>query len=796
MIKHYIKTAIRNILRQKVYSMINFAGLSIGLACVFLIYVYCISEYSYDKHHEKKDRIYRVYSESSTYKYSISLSPYKLADMIEEDFDEIENTVRVGGINKVLVKLDDEFISEPSFMVSENEFFEIFTIPVIHGDKSTFLSEPNSVVLSQSMAKKYFGTIECINKTLEIMDGGKEFLLTVTGVIEDAVYTSTIKPEFITNIDIFYEVIDNYMSSNDTTKRDVEYNKNRWLDIMSTYLLFSEAKQAEGFDKKLEVYSEIPDVKRTGTAYKIQALGNIYFNKTNITYPTNIVGNIKDTYIFSSIAILIILIAALNYIILSIGRSARRTKEIGIRKVIGATRNSLIKQILSESVILSIFAVPVAITISELCLPLVSQLFNKELVIPYMDIWYFIPGFVLVSLIIGVLSGSYIAFYLARFKPIKVLSGSLSIKSGKSLLRKSLVVIQISIFIILTVCTSVIFKQLRFTKTTDQGFNLENVISFQKGEKLSQNYETFKNELLMEQGVKYISKAMWVPPSQSSFKFGFKKIDTPDEIVSIEALSVGYDFIEALDMKIIEGRSFSKNFADKNSILLNQKALEELNITEPIGQQLGDFTVIGVFSGFNIHSLHQEIPPLVMMLNFMNDNFIVAKLEGNNINNTISKIKEKYISYTGETELNYTFLEDASDALYSTEKRFGTIVGVFTILAILIASLGLFGLSLFIIEQRTKEIGIRKVLGASIQGIMFNASKEFIYLIIFGLVIAAPISYILMNKWLDNFAYKISIGVTEYIIASILTFIIVMLTISFQILRAAKTNPADAIRYQ
>lgn len=793
---HYIKTAIRNILKQKVYSFINFAGLTIGLSCVFLIYIYCISEYSYDKHHEKKDRIYRVYSENSAFKYSMSLAPYKLADMIQEDFAEIENTVRLTAINKVMVKLDNEFINEPSFMVSENELFDIFTIPIIHGNKSTLLSESNSVVLTESMAKKYFGTTDCINKTLEIMDGGKEFLLTVTGVMKNPVSTSTLKPKFISNLDLFYEMYGNYVTSSDNTEHDSEYYKDQWFSIMSTYLMFSDDNQALGFEDKLKVYSEIPQVKNLKTTYKIQPLSDIYFNRTKITYPSNAVGNLKDTYIFATIAFLIITIAALNYIILSIARSAKRTKEIGIRKVVGASRKSLIKQILSESIILSIFTIPIAITISELCLPLVNQLFNKVLVVPYLDIWYFIPGFILISLIIGVLSGSYIAFYLSNFKPVKVLSGSLSIKSGKSLFRKSLVVIQISIFLILIVCTSVIFKQLRFTKTKDQGFNLENVISLPKSGNMDKNFDTFKNELLMEQGVKYVSTAMWVPPSQSSFKFGFNKINQPDERVSIEALSVGYDFIETLNIKIIEGRSFSKNFADKNSILINQKVMDKLNITDPIGQQISQFTVIGIFSDFNIHSLHMEIPALVIMLDFMSSNYIVAKLEGDNISNTLSKVKEKYISYTGETELNYTFLEDASDALYGDEKRFGKIVGIFTILAILIASLGLFGLSLFISQQRTKEIGIRKVLGSSIKSIMFMLSKEFIYLIIFGLVIAAPLSYILMNKWLDNFAYKINIGLTVYIIASIITLFIVMLTISYQILMVAKTNPANSIRYE
>jgi len=791
MLTHYFKTAIRNIARNKIFSIINIVGLTIGLASSFLILLYVLNETGYDKYHKKRNQIYRVITEYID-SWEQPGTACILAPTMKSDFPEIEFIARINTIITSLKK-GEEYINERYFRTADNDIFEIFTLPFLKGNPKTALADPFSVVISESMADKYFENQDPLGKVLTIMAMDEEIQLTVTGVMKDIPENSTYKADFI-----------------GTTELAIKYwgkrfnNKNFTVDWSATYfgqtyiLLPKNCKASEleqkfsGFEKKY-----LPEGFRM--KFHLQPLTDVYLKSSHFMNNRGAIGNIKNVYIFSFIGLFILIIACINYIILSTARSATRSKEIGIRKVIGAGRKNLAKQILGESVIVSFISLPIALLLVHLLLPTVNQLFNKELIINYTQNWQFIIGFIFVTLFVGLISGSYIAFYLSSFRPVEVLKSKINTGITKSVYRRILITVQLIIFIVLILGTGIIFRQIHYANNKDMGFNKEGiVIIYYDDDEFRRRYESFKNEVAKNPNIINVSGAMFSPPYNGGMEWDVPGVDDPSQVTKVEGLAVDFNYIETYEFKLKEGRSFSREFpSDSSAIILNETAVKELGLVDPVGKKINNRTIIGVIKDFHLHSFHMEIKPMIidiMRLKYARE--VVVRIHPGKISETISFLEDKWEEFAPDSPFEYSFFDDALEQLYREEQIFGKIISIFTFLAIFIASLGLFGLSLFIAEQRTKEIGIRKVFGSSVSRIFKLISKEFILMVLIANLIASPIAYYFMNKWLENFAYRTKIEIWLYIVAVALSMFIVLITMSFQTLKAAYTNPAESLRYE
>jgi putative ABC transport system permease protein len=510
-------------------------------------------------------------------------------------------------------------------------------------------------------------------------------------------------------------------------------------------------------------------------------------------------GNINNVYIFSLIGIIILVIACINYTILSTAKSSTRSKEIGIRKVLGAGKNTLLKQILGESVLISFISLPVALLLAHLLLPSVNQLFRKQLVIHYSENWQFIAGFILLTLFVGLISGSYLAFYLSSFQPVDVLKSKINIGITRSIYQKILIIIQLIIFVVLILGTCIIYKQIHYALHKDMGLNKEGlVIIHYDDDGFRKRYESFKNEISKNPDIINVSGAMFSPPYNGGMQWDVPRIDDPDQIIKVEGLAVDFNYIETLGFTLSEGRTFSKEFgSDSSAIMLNETAVKKLGLADPVGKMIDDRLIIGVIKDFHLHSFHKAIMPMIidiMLMKYAGE--VVVRIKPDNISTTMNFIEDKWKEFAPDVPFDYSFFDDALEELYSEEQRFGKIISLFTLLAVFIASIGLFGLSLFIGEQRVKEIGIRKVFGSSVSRIVKLILKEYLLMVLIANLIAWPVAYFIMNKWLQNFAYHAKIDFWLYIGAAALSMFIVLMTMSFQTIKAAQTNPAETLKYE
>jgi len=793
MFRNYLITAFRSLIRQKGFSFINILGLAIGLAAALLILLWVQDELSFDSFHEHADRLYRV-EEDQYYSgeiYHVNVTPYPSGPVWKDEIPEIEDACRYQWPSGMLFTYGEKAFYEGSCVAVDSTFFNLFTYDFLHGNKATALTEPYSAVLTEETAEKYFGDENPIGKSLSV---NNQFEFMVTAVLR------SIPKNSINQFDILVPF--------DFLKETGQYSDSWGNNSIRTYIKLYENVVIDSIDSKLTAvvkkYNE-----DTTTDFMAASFTRIRLHQY-WGYGHD-PGAIVFVYIFSAIAIFVLLIACINFMNLSTARSATRAREIGLRKVSGAGRRSVITQFFGESVLLAFISLIFALIIVSSILGVFNKVSGKELDFSSLLTLQFIIAMILVTLIAGLISGIYPALYLSAFRPIKVLKGDLSAGMKSGWFRKVLVVVQFTLSVFLIIGTVIIYRQLNYMKSKDLGYDKENMFYFQMRGQIKDNYQTIKDEFLRDPQVLGVSAASH-QPHQIGSNSGGGDWDgrDPDLSVLIGNNIVDYDFIETMKIELKDGRSFSKefpgdmaSFEDTSANFMINEVLEEIMEKEnAVGERFQMWglqgRIVGVMKDFHYHSVRTKIEPLMFMLGFNEYlSWIVVRVAPGDLTKTMKDLEKTWVEIMPGYPFDYNFVDESLDQMYRTEERLGTLLKYFTILAIIIACLGLFGLASFTAEQRTQEIGVRKVMGARVSTVMMLLSKEFSLLVIISCLIAIPASLLVMGKvFLQNFEYRTDMAWWIFLAASLAALLIAVLTVSYQAARAALTNPADALRYE
>lgn len=787
MFKTYFTIAFRNFRKFKVYSFINVFGLAVGFASALVIGLWVYQEWSYDRHFEHADRIYRV-GVNFMNVGDMAVGPPQFNEYIR-DFPEVEKTTALSGPSEVEVTIGDQHFKERRAFHADSTFFEVFSYNFVQGNRTTALDAPNSVALTRELARKYFSDASALGRTILIGEDKTPYV--VTGVVDTGGHKSHINAHLWLRYQ--YERNENWLSAS-------VYN----------YVLLKEGVTPRTFSARLDnliethVYPSLAvstpyaEWKNRAGAYRFIpiAITDIYLS-SELKFEPAPVGSKNNVVTFGAIAVLIILIAGVNYINITTARASIRAKEVGVRKTLGSSKGVLVAQFLSESVIVCGLALLIAFGLGELFL----NLFEKVSGVKFLESLFVEPGQMLAILIIamgiGVLAGLYPAFYLTAFEPVRVLKGQIHSRSGsKSRFRNALVLLQFSIAICLLIGTAAIFKQLQFMRTRDLGLSTDNVLVIDNARLLGNQTQAFKHQLLSHSGVERASYNKRVPAGSSVWVTSFKTQEM-QEALPMQSFHGDYDMIPTLGFRIIQGRNFSRDLAsDSSAVILNQSAVQALGLQQPIGAILnGNLHVIGVVADFNFESLRKRIEPVALTLKLDGDRLAI-KLKGDGAREIVQHAESLWNRFGMSEPMHAFFLDENFENLLQKERILSQAVVIFTILAVLISCLGLYGLSAYMTEQRTKEVSIRKVLGAKVTGVIALLSQDFLKLVLLANLIAWPVAWYAVNRWLENFAYRIDIGWWVFALAGGLALFIALATVSIQALKAALANPVDSLRYE
>lgn len=801
MFKNYLKTTIRNFIKQRAYTLITVFGLSIGITSCLMIMLYVKQELSYDRFHTNVDRIYRVAVETDRPqgRSKTAATPFPVAPALKEDYPDIEHIARIFFAENNLVQYEDKRFFEQSFAFMDPGFFKIFSFPLIQGSALNLLEDPGSIVITSSIANKYFGEKDPIGKVIRY---GNQFNFTVAGVIEDVPINSQFHFDFAAsflalNQDIVGFPLDQWGAYTD----------------LYTYVLLPVNQNADEFQEKvqsfLQKHHDTPGVTRE---LFLQPMASIHLH-SHINSEIEKNNFVSNLVILFTIAFFILIIAIINYMNLTTAHSSRRAKEVGMRKVLGAKRFQLFKQFMGESICLSLLAMCLSLIFIRVLLPAFSSLVGKSVEFVYSENLLFLGLILLLSLIVGAISSIYPALFLSGFQPVKTLKGLKD--TGKSsfvqlFFRKALVVTQFVISLLLIIGTLVINQQLHYLTNANLGFDKEQMVIIPFFDNsVNDKYETVKNELAAHPNVVSAAACFNTPIGESN---GFAISVFPDGRDAgakfvINMNIIDFDFIDSFGLEIIAGRKFSKEFTSdyEKAFIVNEAALKDLGYASPedaigkkfiIGINYLEGTVIGVVKDFHITSLHEDIGPLLMLHKPEWFNSMAVKIRPDDISGTLVFLEKTWIKFVPNYPFSSSFLDERIDRMYQSEKQTSIIIRTFSMIAIAIACLGLFGLAAYTAEKRTKEIGIRKVLGATVSNLIFMLSTEFTKWVLVANVVAWPVAYFAMNRWLRNFAYQTSIGLAPFILAAVLVFLIALFTVSFQALKTALADPIESLRYE
>ncbi len=814
MYKNYIKIALRNIQKYKGYSFINILGLAIGMAACVLILLFVRYELSYDKHNEHSDRIYRLErrylaSDGSIAGGFATLAP-SFAPFLEKDFPQMEHIMRMFDPGNTLIRYEDHKFIEDRFYFAEHDIFEVFTIPLIQGDSKTALSEPNSLVISESMAEKYFPDKDPIGKQVKVDQHG---LFQVTGVMRDTPPNSHAHFDFLAS---YITLKGLYGSSeNDYFLGTRNFSDN----VVHIYMRLARSIDLEKIKSGIPAFlDEYMGTRKDRDGNIIRASQNttILFRKildihlhsnTRSEHEPN--SDYRYVVLFTIIAIFVLIIACINFMNLSTARAAKRAKEVGLRKVVGADRRLLMSQFLGESFLTALIAMSLALVFVGLLLSAFSSFSGRVLDLKLLLDPHGIILLLCVFFLTGVASGFYPAIYLSSFSPATILRGEVTRGRRGAMMRKALVVFQFAISIALIVCVGVVSRQMRYLQNADLGFDRDNIVLIPADNVIKQNWRQFKQALVSSPNVVQVTLSKRAPTGMLGDAPGFRtKVygEAKASTIYMPHNRVEHDFFKTYGMKIIAGRDFSIEHSTDASeaFIINELAVKQLGWKTPEealgapmsvpGRKQG--SVIGVVANFNYESLHNEIVAIVSYVVPQQANTVSIRITAGKTGEALKHAEGVWARLHPESAFTYDFLDDRIAELYRNETRMMQMFGYFSLFAIFIASLGLFGLASFTAEQRTKEIGIRKVMGATLSSILFLLSKEFTKWVLVANIIAWPVAFLAMRGWLNNFAYRITIGWMEFVVAGVLTFLIALLTVSYQSIKAGLANPADSIRYE
>ena len=795
MLKNILKTSIRSLLKNKGFTLLNIMGLAIGLATCLLITFYVRNELSFDRFNNKYERIYRINTDlrygGTTTSFAITAAP--VADALVKNFPGVENAVRLAPAVGMRFKKGNEIIQENKVVYCDPSIFDIFTLPMIEGDPRTALEEPNSMVITESAAKKYFNRTNVVGMSL--FSVGDSTVYKITGVIQDIPKQSHF--HFNSFISLL-SIPSNYYSKNwgglkDNTyillKPDASYKK-----VEAQFPSLLKENIGQDFFNTLNKYGDYMRLSLT-------PLKDIHL-RSNRQRELEANSNIQYIYIFSSLAILILLIASINFMNLSTARYTNRVREIGVRKVLGSPRKYLIAQFLSESILITFFAAIIAVIIAWMLLPLFNQISEEEIDITLKTAKWLLPLLTIMTLGVGILSGLYPAFLLSSFKPIYIFNGKFSASFKKNNFRNFLVVFQFAISVFLIIGTLVIYNQLNYIHSKNLGFNRDHIFVIENVGDLD-NPTILKQQVKQMPGVIDASLSAFLPTNGNRYT-NFIFSGNNNKPIQTQFWLVDADYIKTLEMDLAQGRDFSSNFAtDSSAIIINETAAKMLGFSNnALNKVLHSFThgvkktyhIIGVVKDFNFNSLRDNVTPLVMVLGKDLRACLSIRIKTNNLPHLIAQVKNKWKVLAPYHAFTYSFMDKDFDSIYQAERRMAEIFLIFSILAIMVACLGLLGLSTYTAERRTKEIGIRKVLGASVGNIMSMLSKDFLKLILIAIFIASPTAWWIMNKWLQSFAYRVNISWWIFFLAGGIAILIALFTVSFQAIKAAMANPVESLQ--
>jgi putative ABC transport system permease protein len=792
MIKNYFKIAFRNIRQHKSYAIINVFGLMVGMSACILIGMYVKEELSYDDFHQNSDRIAAISTDHAFFG-NMQTTPFPLADAISSQIPQAEVATRMNQSNPIRLSIDEtNFIEISDVKYAEPTFFEVFSYDLIQGNKQKVLEAPNQIVLSSQTSKRLFGDMNPVGERIAWAKQDTVISLEVSGVIENPPGNTAIQFNALLSFNTLSE-----------SQRPVD-GWGRY--SFSTFVLFKDAKALQ---QSTENLASIAEANHGANVPVFSPIPITELHLSELTQNAGFTGNVKYIYFFTTIALFILLIAGVNYINLSTARVATRSRETGIRKTLGARREQITFQFLGESILLALGAFVLSVSLTGFILPFFNSLFGTDLI--WADNRFFLLYMALGAILVGILAGIYPALYLSRFSPSDVLKNKLP-SGASSILRKSLVVSQFAIALILITGSLVINKQLQFTQSKDLGFEGEQVVVIElPNSQAWQARQTLRNNMISHAGVLEATVANGAPGefnmriSHGPERFSPEAQTDSEEAITVAPGVIDYHFIDVLDIELLAGRNFSQEYASDfdRGYILNKKAAELLGWTpqEAIGKSFNlsnEGEVIGVAENFHLSSLHYGIDPVVLQMHeassWSSNGMLLARLHPDHIPETMEFLKAEIAEFSLHQPFSYEFLDNKFDSMYRTEQRLGRVVALFTFVAIFVACLGLYGLATFAAERRIKEIGVRKVLGASVASIVALLSKDFIKLIIMGFIIASPIAWYLFNQWLADFEYRIEIGPGIFAIAGGAALLIALLTVSWQSIKAAIANPVESLR--
>lgn len=808
MLKNYFKIAIRNLVKNPGYSFINIFGLALGITAFVLILLFITDELSYDKYHENSDRIYRVSREwlnrdGETSLHLGHVAP-PFAEMIKEEYpDDVLNAVRFFDVSP-LVSYEDKHLIQERFFFADADVFDVFSWSMIKGDPATALTSPDGLVITESLAKVYFGEEDPMGKALEFSMRGTELTFQVKGVVEDVPENSHFQFDFLASMEPVIQFFGGYE----------QMMQNFGSNSFSTYLLLSEQTNSKELESKFSsVMNKAfpPDQFDDG----VQASDFMFLHLMNVTdihlnshldSEIEANGNIEYVYIYAAVAIFILLIACINFMNLSTARSARRASEVGLRKVMGAERTSLVRQFMGESFLLAFLSLVLGIVFIEVLIPYFNNFVEKDLVLNYFSDLRWTLGLLSVVVFIGLVAGSYPALFLSSFQPATVLKGSFKTGGKHKWFRSGLVVLQFTISIALIASMGIVYNQLEYIQQKELGFNQDDIAVLPVSPEIVTNYVDIRNRLLQQPGILDVSMQSRVPSGRlldsqgASAEINGELVDVNFRIADIH---VSHNFLDLFGLEIVAGRNFDINLSSDSSeaFILNESSIMRLGYLSPdaaIGKQFNyggrQGYITGVVNDFHFESLHQDIAPIVFLISNGRNNSIAVKFNEAYQQETIAYLEETWANYRPNFPFDYYLIEENFAGQYEGEERLGKVFGYFAFLAIIIAALGLFGLASFTIQQRVKEIGIRKVLGASVSQIVYLLSTNFAKLVLIAFLLASPIAYFAMNKWLESFAYYQPISAWIFLLGGGIALGIALLTISYQAIKSALLNPAHTLK--
>jgi putative ABC transport system permease protein len=804
MIGSFLKSALRNLWIHRGFTFINVAGLAVGLASSFIIMLYAINELSYDAHNEKLSNIYLVTAERANPSSTSVFTPFVAGPALKQEQPEGQDFARFMR-GSPTIRYKDKTFERTYSLCADPSIFRVLTLPLESGSLEGIATERDFAVISTQMAHKIFGDANPIGEIITVNWLGKPYDLKVGAVMKDLPQTSSTKAEVIMPLSIAQEWFARLLGP-----MAAKMFESWTTPGLPTFVLLSRSASQAQVDAMMATFSKRHVDAGSGPQFHLFPMKDLYFHSSNLSDSPFPSGNISTVYVYSAIAILILLVACFNIVILSTGRASVRTKEIAVRKVVGASRFDLMKQIMLESLLVAALSLPVALVFVELLLPTLSQHLGNQLPETFFHGLKYLVLFSGITLLAGVLSGSYVSFYLSGFSPIDVLHSKVSTGASKVTLRRIMLAVQMVIFVGLVTASLAIYRQVDYFHSKDMGFEKEDLIVLASHRpKLGSTsdpsrfdmtrFETFKAELLSNPSIAGVTGAQHLPGREEGHASTIVLKSDPSKKVTCQELSVDRDFIETMKMHMVLGKSFAEVTPEesRNTVILNESAVKALGVSDLSKETVRDQRILGVVRDFNLRSLRDNIPPVIIQCDTSERNEIAVRVRhGADVSKTLGVVLAKSAMFNDGGPMSFEFFDDRLDNLYSSDYRFARMIGYFTALAMFITCLGLFGVSLFVIQTRMKEIGIRKVMGASVGTILVLVGKEFIALISMSTIIGLPIAAYFVNGWLENYAYRVAVDFALGLVTFVAATIVVLAAISFQALRAATANPVEALRYE